>query len=514
MKIKTYRFFRNIGGMNLRFNDLLLDEREAEDIINLHASPYGSWSSQGIGYQVINGSPVEEGAEITGLYEYITLDGTAHFMVSAGTKLLTMEPGSGTLMEIASGLTAGATVNFVTFNGLLIACNGSNAPRKWDGSGSVANLDGWPPTIAGVSPGNPAFGEKFANRVVFSGDSANPSMIYISELENPENFTPASGATSAGAIQVSPGDGERITGLKTLYLPLENEEVLVIFKERSTYMLIGHDADTFAIQKISDEFGAVSHQSVVLAGSELLFLSREGMTSLSTATVQGNLTTGFISDRIRPTMNRLNQSALSGSLALHIRSRQEIWWFVPEGSITRNNLVLVYNYGHNNAWSRRTGIEAACAAVINGAVYTGNYGGDVQQQLTGNTYNGEAIAWRYRTPFYNFSSPHVRKRVKDIVLYFRQIASLDITVKSAWDMLRAESLKQSATLTVAPDENSALFGTAVYGDASYDLPGTSILRLIPSGSGRLFQLEFSGDTVDKPVEIEGWSITVILGGER
>ena len=142
-----------------------------------------------------------------------------------------------------------------------------DAPRPEDyaralavllGAGSMAALDGWPAVIAGVTPGMPTFGEKFANRLVLSGDADNPSMIYISEFENPENYTPGEGATSAGAIQVSPGDGEAITGLRTLFLPLENEEVLVIFKERSTYMLTGNDADTFTLQKVSGEFGAVS----------------------------------------------------------------------------------------------------------------------------------------------------------------------------------------------------------------------------------------------------------------
>ena len=134
---------------------------------------------------------------------------------------------------------------------------------------------------------------------------------------------------------MSPGDGERITAIKTLYLPLENEEVLVIFKERSTYMLTGNDADTFTLQKVSGEFGAVSHQSVVQAGSELLFLSREGITSLSTATVQGNLTTGFISDRIRPAIDGLNRQATRYNWALDTWTTQ----YDGRGGVVKQILV-------------------------------------------------------------------------------------------------------------------------------------------------------------------------------
>lgn len=510
----TYRFFDNTGGMNLRDNDSSLKDSDAEEIVNLHATARGSWSTRNAGYVNLNVTPLAGGAEITALYEYVTLTGQSHLVVVAGDQLLTFEPSLGTALEVGSGLTPDRRMNFVTFQGLLIGCNGADAPKTWDGVTAMADLAGWPPTLAGISVGNPSISAIFSNRLVFSGDSENPSMLFLSELENPNNFTPGFGATSAGAIQVSPGDGERITALKTLFLPLENEEVLVIFKERSTYILTGSDADTFALQKISDEFGAVSHQAVVLVGNELLFLSREGITALSTATMQGNLTTGFISDRIRAQMNTLNQTRLSESLAVHLRNRQEVWWFVADGSATRNQLVLVYNYGINKCWSKRTGIEAASAAVMGGNLYSGNYSGIVQQQLKGNSYGGGAIPWVYRTGFSDFSSPRLRKRIKDIELYLKQISNVDITVNMFWDFRRGSSHRQSRVLSVVPDTSSSVYAQAVYGQDYYNLSGTSVLKFIPNGSGRFFQLEFRGEAAGKPVEIEGWTITTLQGGYR
>lgn len=509
--MKTHRFFDNVGGLNLRFNDILLDERDAEEIVNLHATTRGSWTNDGIGFQTLNDAGL--GGQVTGMDEYTTLEGHAYLMVSANGKLHTFAPATGTATEIADGLDADAPMRFVTFNGLLICCNGVNAPKKWDGT-TFAELGGWPPAIPGVSPGQPSLAAIFANRVVFSGDADNPSMLYLSELENPENFTPDTGATSAGAIQVSPGDGDRITALQTLYLPLANEEVLVVFKQHSTYLLTGNDAENFVLQKVSDEFGAVSSQSLALVGNELMFLSAEGITSLSTATAQGNITTGFISDRIRPQLSRLNRHNLGQSFAVHLRGRQEVWWFVTEGSATQNQRVLVYNYGINRAWSRRTGIVAACGCMFGGELYTGNYTGYIQQQLRGNTYDDEPILWTYRTPFYNLGAPRQRKRIRDVELYFKQIASLSLTLWSAWDFRRAAASRQSRNLTLSPDSNSSLFGTGVYGVDYYAQSGSSIVRFTPSGSGQFFQLEFTGSSDNSPVEIEGWSITAIYGGIR
>lgn len=512
--MQTFRYFENTGGMNLRVNDLSLAPGEAEEINNLHATSQGSWSSNNAGYIHLNATPLSGGAMITSMYQYITLAGVAYMIVVAGNSLLTFEPSLGTSTELINTLSSNLPMNFVTFKGLLIGCNGTNAPKKWDGQNPVVNLGGWSPLIPGLTPGNPSISEIFSNRLIFSGDSGNPSMIYISELENAENFTPSIGATSAGAIQVSPGDGEKITALKTLFLPLSNEEVLVIFKESSTYILSGDDAETFTLQKISGEFGAVSHQCVILVGNELMFLSREGITSLSTATIQGNLITGFLSDRIRPQIENLNRLKLSSSFAVHLRNRQEVWWFVPEGSATQNQTVLVYNYGLNRAWSRRTGITAACGLEVNGNLYTGNYAGIVQQQLKGNNYNGQPIYWTYRTGFQDFSAPRLRKRIKDIELFLKRISDVNVTVNMYWNFKRGLAYRQTRVLNVLPDPSTGIYNTAVFGQNYYSVTDSSVFKFIPAGSGHYFQLELTGHDLNKPVEIEGWTLTTHYGGYR
>lgn len=370
--MQTFRFFDNTGGMNLKSNDISIPNGDAEEITNLHATSQGSWSNQNCGYIHLNTVPLGAILPVRSLYHYKPLIGSAQFIAVSGTSLYQFETSTGSITALYNLLSNNLRMNFVTFNGLLIGCNGVDAPIKWDGQNEVVPLLGWTSSITTIPIGVPSISETFANRLVFSGDPVNPSMLFISEQENPENFTPDGSVTSPGLLQVSPGDGERITALKSLFLPLSNEEVLVIFKERSTYLLSGTDSESFLLQKISGEFGAVSHLSLAVVGNELMFLSNEGVTSLSTATLQGNLTTGFLSDRIRSQIVTLNRVQLSNTFAVHMRNRQEVWWFVPDGSSSENQLVLIYNYGINRAWSKRTGIKAASGCSVNGKLYTCN----------------------------------------------------------------------------------------------------------------------------------------------
>ncbi|MEM0951986.1 MAG: hypothetical protein AAGI66_07580 [Cyanobacteria bacterium P01_H01_bin.74] len=513
--MKTFYYFNNTGGINQEVSDLTLNNNDAEDIVNLHATAAGRWSGSNVGFTHINDTPLGNGTAIETLYAFTTLAGVTHVIASAGGTLYTVEPGSGQATEQYSGL-SGTAMNFSTFNGLLIGSNGVDPPIQWNGLDAVSDLPGWPPVIPGIASGVPNFSAVFANRLIFSGDNSNPSVIYLSALEDPETFTPGSGSASAGAIQVSPGDGEKITALKTLFLPIENEEVLVIFKESATYLLTGNDAETFVLQKLSSEFGAVSHRSVTLVGNQLMVLSKEGIMALSTATQEGNLTTGFLSNRIQKQMSTLNAFQLKNSFCLHLRSRQEVWWFVTASNSTTNQTVLVYNYGlvfnPGGAWSRRAGLEAACGLVLNNTVYTGNYAGQIARQNSGNHYDGQPIAWVYRTGFYDFNAPRSRKRVREIVLQLKQISTLSLTVNLYWDFKRGSFHRQTRTLSVLPDASSATFGVARFGEDTYNVVGISTLRFTPSGSGRYFQLELTGEAIDAPVEIEGWQITVHYGG--
>lgn len=513
MSSRIHHFFDNIGGLNLHATVDGLENAEAEEIENLHTNGNGNWSSRNVGYTVITPEALNSGAAVTGMGLFVRNNHTQHAVAAAGSKVYEFNIGAGTGTEIGDGFTAGVRMNFATFQNLLILCNGHESPKKWGGAGALMELAGWPPSIAGFTPGYPGIVEVFANRLIFSGDADNPSVLYISALEDPQDFTPTEGATSAGAIQVSPGDGQKITGLKSLYLPVNNEEVLVIFKERSIYLLTGHDADTFAIQKVTGDMGAVSHNSIVQLGSDVMFLSEEGISTLTTATLQGNLSAGSISQKIAPQMARLNRAALSESFAVHLPYRHEVWWFVPEGSSTQNQRVLVLNYNQGKAiWSRRWGITAACGVVINNRLYTGAYNGHVHRQLDGNTYAGDPVTWRYRTPFYPLGNRRQRKRIREVEVYMTQLANTAFEMKAAWDFVRSEVNKQTRTVPVTLNSQSVLYGSGEYGADRYDAAGVDRKRLILNGSGRSLQLEFSGTQTGQPVEIQGWSITTIEGG--
>ena len=508
-----YEFFDNTAGMNAQASAGQLKPNEAEDIVNMHLTSQGSWTTQNIGYKTLNTTALNSGATIHGMMAYTRSDGSEWVLVVAGNTLYNVNPDTGSASVISTTLDPTHRVAFTEFQNAMVITNGVDAPQTWSIDNGLQPLGGWPPTLAGIVVGQPAFSQVFANRLAMAGDPQNPSLLYISALENAQQYTPTSGATSAGSIQVSPGDGDRITGLKTLYLPLDNEEILVIFKQRSIYVLIGQDPTTFTLHNITNAYGAMSHHSIVVVGMDVVFLTEFGVASLNTATLQGNLTVGQLSQAIAPLLTRLNRYALTNSFALYMPTRQEIWWFVAQAGSSVNQQVLVLNLQNKTgAWSRRTGITASSGVVVNQQMMTGTPNGWLQRQCTSNAYDGAPIDWVYRTPFWAFGKQRLNKRIREVEVIFKQVSPSQVKLQGVWNDARTLQAKQTRQLSIAYDSSTALYQTAMYGMEQYSVPGLSRKRVVFDGSGQRFQLELSGSQTTQATDIEGWSITVMDGG--
>jgi len=102
--------------------------------------------------------------------------------------------------------------------------------------------------------------------VLASGRAAinlNPSMVYWSDESDP------AGIRADHFLQV--GFGETVTGMAS------TGEVLVIFTDRSIYVLTGYSDDTFQLVKAVDGTGCVAHQSIIVEAGVVYFAAADGI---------------------------------------------------------------------------------------------------------------------------------------------------------------------------------------------------------------------------------------------
>ncbi len=176
-----------------------------------------------------------------------------------------------------------------------------------------------------------------------SADSTvSPDSLFVSDLLDGESWD-----LLGNSIRVGSGDGDAITAL----LPWFGFKLLV-FKERSVWVVDANPAQEvgdWEIKLINNRTGCICHQSAQQVGSDVFFLSRDGVRSLSTieAGAQTDISSP-ISAPINDYIERINKTHIGKSCAAYYRNRYML--AVPLDNSTKPDTVLVFN-AEQKSWS-------------------------------------------------------------------------------------------------------------------------------------------------------------------
>lgn len=345
--------------------DYVLPNNASPDCLNVIATKIGSLVNRP--GQALLGSGL--GAAVQGLYAYYY--GTNRRLVVAANGAVYYHAGGGTFTSIKTGISTTAPVDFATTVNYMVACNGVNAPWKWDGS-TVSNLANAPATAQFFT---------LHKEKLFCVPKNKPSQLRWSDSFAPESWP------SVNVGNVKTGDGDVITCLRV------HLGELVIFKKYSTHVLKGTSLDTFKQEEMDTEIGCVSHRAAVASGAYLYFVSFGGI-----CVWNGLSVVNLSRDRIPGFWSRVNQQYLYKAAAAVRNGR--IWFALPVDGSTYNNYVLVYEppasgTGNGKFWLWN-GINASCFAEYDDGtqllLYSGNSNaGEVDQQDVGTSDFGSAI---------------------------------------------------------------------------------------------------------------------------
>lgn len=523
---RTLKLRQNVSGMAQNRAETFLRPDQAVDILNMHATEEGSWSADNAGYTVINsgGTAYESGAAIDGMAVFTDSAGDDHLFIAINGKIKEVDTGAGTAADVdaSAGFTVGNKVDFLAINDVLISVDGAIAsPRKWDGT-TAADLTGWPVSDGVNTFQKPKYCEQHQGRAAFANFEDFPDYLILSEFEDAESYRLSGvGPTAALIIQIGAGDGDPIIGMKTIHIPASNESQLVIFKQRSTFVLVGKsaqsgDADEFKAIELNESYGSLNNNCTIQVGNDILTLNLFGVTSYSTANQSGTLQPLAInSDNVKDVIGDINQNALAQCWGIHLPHRREVMWFMPTGASSQCNEAIVYKYPSPGAqdelpkWSRRmdsgSAFKMAAGCLLDTDFYIGSYGGKVGTMFTASTYNGTAIPWRYEYPYWDLGNEMQNKRIALAFAHFKVRSNQTAAMQTIWKGGGCND-QASGTIAINTTTSGAVYGTGVYGTDYYgaqeevkvmfDIPGDGLrLKIVLSGNTTTTGPEFLGITL-------------------
>jgi hypothetical protein len=301
---------------------------------------------------------------------------------------------------------------------------------------------------------------------------------------------------------------------------------LVIFKNRSTYVLTGNsslygDPDFFQVVGLNDNYGALNNRVIVQVGNDLLTLNEFGITSYSTTNQSGTLQPLAIeSDRVTDVINRLNLNATSKCWGIHLPNRREVWWFLPGGANTQCNEGIIYKYPSPGSqdelpkWSRRLDsgnkFKMAHGCLLNRTFYLGSYTGVVGTMFTSSTYDGTSIPWLYEYPYWDVGNEKQNKKYLNGDALFKVRSTQTYTMAYQWKGGGCND-QGSTSYSIETTVAGAVYGTAIYGTDYYGSQEEVKVQYDIFGDGLRVKHTLSGTTTDTGPEFLGLDPVVELG---
>lgn len=490
------------GGLNTTGGPLSLGNNESPDLQNIDFNKFGSIQSRN-GYTALNTSAITNTPQSDGLhwFEFVTSGVLTTFAINvADGKLFKMDDLDGTWDDITGGLTitAGNHCDFENFLNKVYITNNADPVFEWDGSGNGAAMT----VPTGLTDAR--FVKQFNNflflaNVLVSG-TRHSSRIYWSNIKDTGTWT------DTDFIDISQDDGQEITGFRVL------SDRLVIFKSRSIYNLFftGDSDVPFILPgggKSNSEVGCVGGFSIQEVNNGLVFLSYDGFYFYD------GKNSFKISERIDETVNGMNLTRLTQARSMVQKTKNRYFCSLPISGSTTNNRVLVWDF-FNNAWSIYVGLAASSMATFYVSVneertYFGDYSGFVYRSDTGTSDNPLNVSTAFDSYYYtnwrNFQDLVDQKGVPQVNIYFQNSNAI-LTFAYSYNFENTDQFTQTFSLATSTD----VYGTGVFGTATYAGTGGDTERRDLTGRGRVVRFKFQNSTIDETFIIDGFGTLVYL----
>lgn len=507
-----HSFTQNWGGLNDNVSSTEIADNEATDIQNIVFDTGGAIKKR-FGYRTL---PLATGTvykastgPITGLIFFKKKDGTKYLFgtsnVSGQAHAFYKQYDASTSLPVGSwadvtgvlpsGYADGNLATLTVASDQVVITLDSSVQKKpfaWAATGSVYQLSADSNLPTGT------INAYHKNILFVSGNSSNPSRVYFSNLGLIGTWT----ATDFFDVQAD--DGTSVRGLVSAY------DCLYIFKDKSIWRLSGSDRDSFQLEKMVDNIGTLSQQSISVVNNLIYFTTAQG----DVAIYDGAYTVKFISQKIRTTIGNLNftraNKILGAGFSTYKYVDNDYYAAVSEAGSGTNNSVLLFDTAHQ-AWTKFKGINASAWTVADTstgqyALTFGDYDGYVHQYPSTSYYDGDVasapISAYYQTKWFRFPSDALGNK------YLRLLKTYCLSETHDPDNLTIEARSDYETVGNQYVVNLTQSG-AMWDVARWDVDYWSGQRLIVDREEvnkgvDIFQLKFSNSGLNEGFTILGF----------
>ena len=499
--------FPLMGGLVLNKSTFAMQPGEALELVNFEPDING-------GYRRINGFvkyntnvvPQTSASTEEVLLSCIFND---KIVAARGEKIFTASAGSGSWTERDTGRTSAGVYTFERFNfdgnDKLIVADGNNAPTVFNTSFAATDVTSAGGGEVSTAVTGAKFVVAFKDHMFYGGMASNKQEVVFSVPFDEDNFATGSGA---GSFKVD----DTITGLKVF------REDLFIFCEDRIFKLTGTSSSNFAVAPVTRNIGCVNGQTIQEFAGDLIFLAPDGLRTVAGTARIGDVELGTISTPVQSVFND-NIANASGFRSLVIPNKTQYRVFFTKSGIAQaiTEGVTTSLRGQTFEFAELKGIRPTSTDTVTTATETivmhGGDGGYVYRQESGNDFDGSAVGGKYRSPDLSFGDPGIRKHMHRVLVSYKPEASISADMFLRYDYEDPNSPRPAA-YSLSASDIVAVYGSGVYGTATYGGQTEPLLRQSVEGSGFTVALRVDDNGTTAPYALRGFQMEYQTGARR
>ena len=507
MSQTTPATFPLMGGLVLNKSTFAMQPGEALELVNFEPDING-------GYRRINGFvkyntnvvPQTSASTEEVLLSCIFND---TIVAARGEKIFTASAGSGSWTERDTGRTSAGVYTFERFNfdgnDKLIVADGNNSPTVFNTSFAATDVSSGGGGEVSTAVTGAKFVVAFKDHMFYGGMSSNKQEVVFSVPFDEDNFATGSGA---GSFKVD----DTITGLKVF------REDLFIFCEDRIFKLTGTSSSNFAVAPVTRNIGCVNGQTIQEFAGDLIFLAPDGLRTVAGTARIGDVELGTISTPVQSVFND-NIANASGFRSLVIPNKTQYRVFFTKSGIAQaiTEGVTTSLRGQTFEFAKLNGIRPTSTDTVTTATETivihGGEGGYVYRQESGNDFDGSAIGGKYRSPDLSFGDAGIRKHMHRVLVSYKPEAAISADMFLRYDY-EDPSSPRPAAYSLSASDIVAVYGSGVYGTATYGGQSEPLLRQSVEGSGFTVALRVDDNGTTAPYALRGFQMEYQTGARR
>ena len=433
------------------------------------------------------------------------------------------------VVSTAHGLTTGATVRFSNINVDL----GGQTANSIDFTVTSASVDGFTFNLATASAVANQSGvggtsvnyfytytstsdiigtslvADFRNHMMLAGAADNPNNLIVSEPNNDLKFS--------DVINV----GFPITAIAKF------RDSLFIFGRDRIKRLTGNNTSDFVLSEVANNTGCIATDSVIEIGGDILFLAADGIRPIQGTARIGDVELQTVSKPIQQILREVpNNFDLSLLNAVVIRGKSQFRYFFPTTTVNSadaQGIIGGLRFADNRVgweFGELLGIRSfvATSGLINNIerVLHGDVDGNVFEQESGNSFNGEDVIAVYATPFFYFDATERRKNFHKVSVFTRPegTSTFNLAVYYDWDDPNKFNPTSYTMSTVGALLRYFTPGGTFGSPFTFGGSSSPVLEKQIQGSGRAIGYVIASISQEAPYSIQGWGITYQDAGYR